>query len=342
MALLKILISEAFEELSQARGREISCVSLLLLSASCVPLHAEPAPPEQRQAREFAAPPAPQQALPETPEPEPMVLRPVEPTDAVAMNAAIPIAAGANPRAASIMFRAASPADREHALECLSQAIYYEARSETEEGQRAVAQVVLNRVRHPAYPASVCGVVYQGPQRAGGGCQFTFTCDGSLALRPAGFAWARARRIAADALAGQVHPGVGHATHYHTHQVLPDWAYRLAKVAVIGSHNFYRMTGAWGTPGAFRTGYAGREPAPSAVMAARLPAFVPAKLPAVTPKLLTSLPEPGQPYVPPAAAPQAKDPRIAVHSEVLPESQVRPEYRNSGRWRTDIPPVSTR
>ena len=342
MALLNILISEAFEELRRARGREIACVSLLLLSASCVPLRAAPAPSPEPQASGIAAPSAAQHALPAAPEPEPMVLRPVDPTDAVAMNAAIPIAATANPRAASIVFRAGSPVDQQRALECLSEAIYYEARSEDEEGQRAVAQVVLNRVRHPAYPASVCGVVYQGPQRPGGGCQFTFTCDGSLALRPAGFAWARARRIAADALAGKVHSGVGHATHYHTHQVLPDWAYRLAKVAVIGSHNFYRMTGAWGLPGAFRTAYAGREPAPTAVMADRLPSFVPAKLPEVTPKLLTSLPEPVQPYIPTAAAPQPTDPRVAVYSEVLPESQVRPEYRNSGRWRTDIPPAAGR
>src|SRR4051812_14116005 len=73
--------------------------------------------------------------------------------------------------------------DREaldRSLECLTQAIYYEARSESDAGQRAVAQVVLNRVRHPAYPDSVCGVVYQGSARATG-CQFTFTCDGAMA-----------------------------------------------------------------------------------------------------------------------------------------------------------------
>ena len=342
MALLKILISEAFEELSRARGREVACVSLLLLSASCVPLHAAPAPSAERQASSLVAPIVEAQAFADAaPEPEPMVLRPVDPSDAAAMNAAIAIADAANPRAASIVFRGGSALDRERALQCLSEAIYYEARSETEEGQRAVAQVVLNRVRHPAYPASVCGVVYQGPQRAGGGCQFTFTCDGSLALRPAGFAWARARRIAADALAGQVHAGVGHATHYHTHEVLPDWAYRLAKVAVIGSHNFYRMPGAWGMPAAFRTGYAGREQAPSALMATRLPAFVPMKPAAATPVLATTLPETAY-YVPPAAPARPNRPPAAAESDILPDSQVRPEYRNSGRWRTDIPPVQAR
>ena len=67
----------------------------------------------------------------------------------------------------------------ERSLQCLTEAVYYEARSESEEGQRAVAQVVLNRVRHPAYPNSVCGVVYQGSERVTG-CQFSFTCDGAL------------------------------------------------------------------------------------------------------------------------------------------------------------------
>ncbi|MDP5103072.1 MAG: cell wall hydrolase, partial [Erythrobacter sp.] len=85
------------------------------------------------------------------------------------------------------------------AQECLAQAVWYEAASESEAGQRAVAQVVLNRVAHPSWPASVCGVVYQGSERSTG-CQFTFTCDGSLARRPSGTGWARAQRIAADAL----------------------------------------------------------------------------------------------------------------------------------------------
>ena len=342
MALLKILISEAFGELWKARGREIACVSLLLLSASCVPLRAAPAPSAERQATGRVAPSVQAQAhalAQAAPEPEPMALRPVDPSDAAAMNAAIAIADAANPRAASIVFRARSPIDQQRALECLSEAIYYESRSEAEEGQRAVAQVVLNRVRHPAYPASVCGVVYQGPQRPGGGCQFTFTCDGSLTVRPAGFGWAQARRIAAEALAGRVHAAVGHATHYHTHQVLPVWAYRLAKVAVIGSHNFYRMPGAWGMPGAFRTGYAGREQAPSALMATRLPAYVPMKLPAAAPMLATSLPEAAY-YVPPAAQAQANKPQLAPESHILPESQIRPEYRNSGRWLSDAPKPS--
>src|SRR3546814_6340378 len=126
-----------------------------------------------------------------------------------------------DPAAAPFDFRADTGLDGLRALDCLAEAVYYEARSESEEGQRAVAQVVLNRVRHPAYPGSVCGVVYQGPMKPGGGCQFTFTCDGSLARRPLEGGWSRARRIAAEALAGKVYRPVGHATHYHTLSIYP-------------------------------------------------------------------------------------------------------------------------
>ena len=114
-------------------------------------------------------------------------------------------------------------------IDCLAQAVYYEARSESEDGQRAVAQVVLNRVRHPAWPNSVCGVVYQGPMRPGGGCQFTFTCDGSLATRRPAPRWDEARRIAAEALGGRTYAPVGLPTHYHTNAVFPAWAPQLVK-----------------------------------------------------------------------------------------------------------------
>src|SRR5947199_5680399 len=100
----------------------------------------------------------------------------------------------------------------ERSLECLTQAIYYEARSQSEDGQRAVAQVVLNRVRHPAFPNTVCGVVYQGAVRPGGGCQFTFTCDGAMNAAIEPYAWDRARRIAEAALRGNVYRPVGLAT----------------------------------------------------------------------------------------------------------------------------------
>jgi spore germination cell wall hydrolase CwlJ-like protein len=241
MAAVDSLAFKTIEEALRARGREIACVALLLTSASCVPATAagfDVAIADMPGAASRAAAAVP-------PEPEPMVLKDVSPFDAAAINATIPIAEGPTVRAPSTVFRAASALDQLRSLDCLAQAVYYEARSEGEDGQRAVAQVVLNRVRHPAYPASVCGVVYQGPLRAGGGCQFTFTCDGSLAAPPAGEAWLRARRIAAEALAGSVYAPVGLATHYHTQQVLPVWAFKLAKAEVIGNHIFYRMPGAW-------------------------------------------------------------------------------------------------
>ena len=145
------------------------------------------------------------------------------------------------------------------AQECLAQAIWYEAASESEAGQRAVAQVVLNRVAHPAWPSSVCGVVYQGSERSTG-CQFTFTCDGSLARRPSGASWVRAQRIASEALGGSVYAPVGLATHYHTLWVNPYWASTLDHIGSIGAHRFYRNRGAGGQAAAFSTAYAGLEP----------------------------------------------------------------------------------
>ena len=128
----------------------------------------------------------------------------------------------------------------ERALQCLTEAIYYEARSESDDGQRAVAQVVLNRVRHPSYPSSVCGVVYQGSHRVTG-CQFTFTCDGSMNRTFVnGSAWQRAQRIAAAALRGNVYRPVGLALNYHTTAISPYWAPSLVPQTVVGAHIFYR------------------------------------------------------------------------------------------------------
>ncbi|HZG45959.1 MAG TPA: cell wall hydrolase [Allosphingosinicella sp.] len=127
----------------------------------------------------------------------------------------------------------------DQAIQCLTEAIYYEARSEADEGQRAVAQVVLNRVRHPFYPNSVCGVVYQGSHRRTG-CQFTFTCDGSIRPYVEPGAWARASQIAAEALNGSVYRPVGLSLNYHTTAIRPYWAPSLIRQAVIGAHIFYR------------------------------------------------------------------------------------------------------
>ena len=148
-----------------------------------------------------------------------------------------------------------------NAERCLTEAVYYEAGFEPEAGKRGVAQVVLNRVRHPAYPNSVCGVVYQGVNRPV--CQFSFTCDGSLSRRPAAGAWAAAARIAKDALAGQVEKSVGTATHYHADYVVPRWAYTLGKVTKLGSHIFYRFNGRVGGARAFTAMYSANETIPT-------------------------------------------------------------------------------
>jgi len=128
---------------------------------------------------------------------------------------------------------------------CLADAIYYEARSESRAGQMAVAEVVLNRVRHPLYPNSICGVVYQGSYRSTG-CQFTFTCDGSLAISPRGRAWTQANKLAAHAMLDMHERRTNGATHYHTTAINPYWAPSLVQTGIIGSHKFYRFPGAAG------------------------------------------------------------------------------------------------
>lgn len=148
--------------------------------------------------------------------------------------------------------------DGDRALLCLAQAVYYESAREPQLGQEAVAQVVLNRLRHPAYPKSVCGVVYQGSARTTG-CQFTFTCDGALQYAPEVGRWRQAQDVARRALNGFVAKGVGSATHYHAQYVAPYWAPTLVKMKQIGAHIFYRWTGPWGEPPAFTGRYAGGE-----------------------------------------------------------------------------------
>ncbi|HEX6860516.1 MAG TPA: cell wall hydrolase [Caulobacteraceae bacterium] len=129
-------------------------------------------------------------------------------------------------------------------LDCLTAAVYYEARGEGAAGQAAVAQVVLNRVRHPSFPSSVCAVVFQG-------CQFSFACNGSMSRRKEARAWSRARDVAAKALAGAVAANIGNATHFHTINVSPHWGPNLLRVGQVGLHVFYRFGGRRGAPGAF-------------------------------------------------------------------------------------------
>jgi spore germination cell wall hydrolase CwlJ-like protein len=153
-----------------------------------------------------------------------------------------------NPAAAP--FRNANILQSSRELECLTQAVYYESRGEGPSGQAAVAQVVLNRVRHPAFPKSVCAVVFQ---RAGvrNGCQFSFACDGSLRRPRDPGAWKRAERVATRAMSGSVMAEVGNATHFHTTAVAPAWGPSLMRVAQVGLHVFYRFGGRAGAPGAF-------------------------------------------------------------------------------------------
>ncbi len=256
------------------------------------------------------------------------------------------------PPAARYVFRGATATDTTRAHYCLTAALYYEAASETDDGMRGVAQVVLNRTRHPSFPGSICGVVFQGSQRAIV-CQFTFSCDGSMARAPNRGQWARASRIAAEALAGRVFAPVGLATHYHTQAVWPSWGRSLAMTNVIGAHIFHRWRGRFGTPAAFSRPYSGREPLPGpylpiasqlAAKAGRSDPLLPTTLPpadaatmaaigsapaGLTPTTAAAVPAPGfssQPALPPPPRPgqSYNDPRLAG------SGSVREEYKNSG------------
>ena len=243
--------------------------------------------------------------------------------------------------AARAFHLAGSGIDKARALQCLASAVYYEAASESIAGQRAVAQVVLNRVAHPSYPDSVCGVVFQGSERTTG-CQFTFTCDGSLTRKPMKAAWDRALTVARRALAGEVYRPVGLATHYHTVWVDPYWAPSLDAIGTIGAHRFYRWRGAAGRPAAFTAVYRGQEP----VAAPHPHSSVPSPPAKADPVALArayeaeigSVPEhaPAAVRMPtPAHAPQieARGTDAALSAGNLPSGgTVRPEYANSGQW----------
>ncbi|MEP3051437.1 MAG: cell wall hydrolase [Erythrobacter sp.] len=239
---------------------------------------------------------------------------------------------------ANPFFTAGGGTSHARALSCLAQAVYYEAASESTAGQRAVAQVVLNRVSHPNWPASVCGVVYQGSNRSTG-CQFSFTCDGSLSRRPSAASLARARLIASDALSGDVYAPIGHATHYHTHWVNPYWASSLEHVGTIGAHRFYRSRGAAGRSGAFTQSYAGVEPGANE-------RSQPVEVAGITP--VPNLDQPtqasftsggnGASAVRAAATPPSANivgtPDAALADQSLVGAgQVRQDYSNAGQWK---------
>lgn len=265
-----------------------------------------------------------------------------------------PTAAAFNPGGSGI--------DKARALKCMTQAIYYEAASESQAGQKAVAQVVLNRVAHSAWPNSVCGVVFEGSNRRTG-CQFSFTCDGSLRRKPGKNSWARAQSNAARALAGEVYKPVGLATHYHTNWVNPYWAPSLDHIGTIGAHRFYKLRGKNGRSGAFADRYTGSERIPAPNLGSPAPA-----LPSDTAgasfdysagnSAITSVPEmtesagigansasasggaaaaaavPTANAGPTPTSPSSPAPVENFVDETLqPESgQIRPEFRNSGQW----------
>lgn len=196
-------------------------------------------------------------------EPPPLLLRPLAKSTAIALNESIAFSKDIRYPAEPFRF-SGDPSAHERAIQCLTTAIYYEAASEGPQGEQAVAQVILNRVRSPSFPASICSVVYQGSLLKTG-CQFSFTCDGSLQRTLWKPEWLRAREVAEAALNGAVMPQVGLSTHYHTIDVVPYWATSLAKEVQVGRHIFYAWPGSWGQPKAFRQRYAGNEPDPAAL-----------------------------------------------------------------------------
>ncbi|SEN24109.1 Cell Wall Hydrolase [Sphingomonas gellani] len=211
-------------------------------------------------ARRVGAIQAVQRVVPpvELPAVEPVKLVDLSPDEARAFNAEVPFSTDPNPAARAFRF-AGSTDDRARAQDCLAAAVLYEAGDDAP-GERAVAQVVLNRLRHPAFPKSVCAVVFEGAERSTG-CQFTFTCDGALTRwTPSAAGWRRARDIAAAALSGGVYAPVGYATHYHTDWVVPYWQSSLDKIAAVRTHLFFRWSGWWGTPPAFNRHPSAAEP----------------------------------------------------------------------------------
>lgn len=223
-----------------------SCLATNELAASLV----KPQQPRSHQARYFQPREQPVAVLPAGPDPSLLAQLSMDDADT----------SGSIPVTIAPPFRETTDLDdMARATKCLTAAVYYEARSQSLEGQEAVAQVVLNRVRNRAFPDSVCGTVYEGSSRETG-CQFTFTCDGSLSGRIEPTAWDRARQVATAALNGYVYAPVGNATYYHTAAVNPWWAPSLKRITQIGAHIFYQMPGRRGSSLAFSQNYGGSEP----------------------------------------------------------------------------------
>lgn len=234
----------------------LTAIAALALIAPTLVVHYAPPPRRHAYLKKLKRP---QRIVTEaeTPEVDPVELQDISPEDARDYNASIPFSTAPNPAARPFRF-VGDDDQRARATDCLAAAAYYEAGDDAV-GEKAVVQVVLNRLRHPAFPKTICGVVFQGQERSTG-CQFTFTCDGALARIPSELAWKRAREVATAAMKGTVYKPVGYATHYHTDWVVPYWSASLDKIAEVHTHLFFRWTGWWGTPPAFRRAVSSDEP----------------------------------------------------------------------------------
>ena len=284
---------------------------------------------------------APAPAVPAPAPTAPQAFQPLTPQQAAAFNASIPISTLPNPPAAPFSLGDVSATDRRRALDCLAMAVYYEAASQGDAGEAAVAQVVLNRVRNPLFPKTICAVVFQGADLPTG-CQFTFTCDGSLARPPSPGGWKDAVAIARRALDGHVAREVGEATHYHTIWVVPYWQPSVVKLTRLGANIFYRWRGGVGRPGAFTARYAGGEmlPALPGVIGADLAALkardhAGAAAVVATPIARASLAVAAGPPAPIQLAQATAPPRLA-----LPPAQPQPTSYFGHRQPDGRPPLS--
>ncbi|HEX8414179.1 MAG TPA: cell wall hydrolase, partial [Sphingomicrobium sp.] len=213
----------------------LALLAFVAVLALIVPIAVVAFPPRIVPTRQIVRVPARVVPQAEIPAVEPVAFQALDPADARQFNSAVPFSTGPNPAAQPFRF-AGSEEQLARATDCLATAMIYEAGDDAV-GERAVGQVIINRVRHPAFPKTICGVVFQGSERRTG-CQFTFTCDGAMVRPPSEAGWARARKLAAAALSGYVFSRVGHATHYHTDWVVPYWSASLDKVAAVDTHLF--------------------------------------------------------------------------------------------------------
>ena len=249
-------IAPAARSSTGLRATLLGIAAIAVAVPALVVTHAPAIPRHLHRLPRLAKRVVPQAELPPV---EPVELVDLSPEDARAYNDEIPFSTAANPAARPFRFVGAE-VDRARATDCLAAAVLYEAGDDAI-GERAVAQVVLNRLRHPAFPKTVCGVIFEGAERATG-CQFSFSCDGAVTRwKPSEAGWRRARAVATAALSGTVYKPVGYATHYHTDWVVPYWQASLDKVAAVHTHLFFRWAGWWGTPRAFDRHAVAGEPA---------------------------------------------------------------------------------